>query len=209
VTEGRVEIELMAGDLAGARAALARSAVDPVTRATYLATYNDLYWALPAADQDVVLRLPVSAFDDDRATWATVRAEIYAMRGDAAHTRIYADSARLGYLEQMKATPNDAQIHVLLGLTLAYLGRKAEAIAEGQRGVALRPTTVDAVIGAYYLHQLVRIYIITGEPEKALDGIEELFRLRYYISPGSLRIDPGFAPLRNNPRFQKLVSAAS
>ena len=32
---------------------------------------------------------------------------------------------------------------------------------------------------------------------------------RYFISPGYLRIDPGFAPLRNNPRFQKLVSAAS
>ena len=151
-----------------------------------------------------MLRLPPSAFDNDRATWATVRAQIYALRGDAVHTRIYADSARLGYLDQLKATPNDAQIHVLLGLTLAWLGRKDEAIAEGQRGVALRPTTVDAVNGAYYLHQLVRIYIRTGETDKAIDGIETLRRLRYFISPGSpdrsgVRSAPG------NPRFQKLV----
>jgi GT2 family glycosyltransferase len=64
---------------------------------------------------------------------------------------------------------------------------------------------VDAVNGAYYLHQLVRIYIRTGETDKAIDGIEALRRLRYFISPGYLRIDPGFDPLRGNPRFQKLV----
>ncbi len=57
-------------------------------------------------------------------------------------------------------------------------------------------------------HQLARIYIIVGEPEKALDQLEPLLRIPYYLSPGWLKIDPNFAPLRSNPRFQKLVAGA-
>ncbi len=173
-----------------------------------MSIYNDLYWVLPDQDLDVVLRLGPSSFDDDRASWAIVMAQIHALRGDAARTRIYADSARLGFADQLKTSPQDAQLHVLYGFSLAYLGRKAEAIAEGERGVALKPTTMDAVTGAYLAHQLVRIYLLVGEQEKALDGIEALMKLRYFLSPGYLRIDPGFAPLRNNPRFQKLTSAS-
>ena len=33
---------------------------------------------------------PLAAFDDDRATWGTVRAQIYALRGDAATNPFYA-----------------------------------------------------------------------------------------------------------------------
>jgi hypothetical protein len=51
----------------------------------------------------------------------------------------------------------------------------------------------------------MRVYILTGDHEKALDGLEELLRIPYYLSPGWLRIDPTFDPLREHPRFRKLV----
>ncbi|MGH9317582.1 MAG: hypothetical protein ACRD1P_10795, partial [Thermoanaerobaculia bacterium] len=70
---------------------------------------------------------------------------------------------------------------------LAYLGRKEDAIREGQRGVALSPVTRDAYIGPYNQHQLARIYMLVGEPEKALDRLEPLLKIPYYLSPGWLK----------------------
>ncbi|MGH8622272.1 MAG: TPR end-of-group domain-containing protein, partial [Burkholderiales bacterium] len=130
----------------------------------------------------------------------------YALRGDRARTRAYADSARLAFEGPLRATPGDAQRHVFLGLALAHLGRKAEAMGEGERGVALVPFGKDAYTGPYFQHQLARIYIVLNEPEKALDQLEPLLKLPYYLSPGWLKVDPNFAPLRGNPRFRRLVA---
>jgi hypothetical protein len=46
-----------------------------------------------------------------------------------------------------------------------------------------------------------------GEPEKALDQLEPLLKIPYYLTSGWLRIDPTFAPLKGNPRFERLVAA--
>ena len=101
--------------------------------------------------------------------------------------------------------PEDAQIRAVLGLSLAYLGRKAEAIREAERAVELLPISRDAHFGPYVQHQLVRVYILTGENEKALDTLEPLLKIPYHLTPGWLEIDPNFDPLRQNPRFKLLI----
>ena len=171
-----------------------------------LRTYWDLVWVLDEEQRELLLRLTPSAFDDDRGAWALCLTQAYALKGDAANVRTYAEEARKTVEEQLRAAPEDAQRHVFLGLALAYLGRKEEAIREGERGVALAPVSKDAVIGPYFQHQLARIYMLVGEPEKALDQLEPLLKIPYFLSPGWLKIDPNFDPLRNNPRFQKLVA---
>jgi serine/threonine protein kinase len=97
----------------------------------------------------------------------------------------------------------------LLGVALAYLGRKDAAVREGQRGLELTPVAANAQTGPYLQHQLARIYILLGEQEKALDQLEPLLKIPYYLSTGWLRIDPTFDPLRKNPRFQKLVEGTA
>ncbi|MBA2565768.1 MAG: tetratricopeptide repeat protein, partial [Gemmatimonadetes bacterium] len=209
--EERAMVPLAQGNLATARTVLGVAAenVEPTALVTYVATYWDLVWLLDDAQQRLLLGLDVDAFGEDRSSWGLVLAQTCALRGDQAGARVYADSARIALEEQLRDTPDDADGHVLLGLAFAYLGRKVDAISEGERGVALGPIDTDAFNGPYYQHQLARIYLLVGEPEKALDQLEPLLKIPYYLSPGWLRIDPNFDPLRSNPRFQRLVSGDS
>jgi eukaryotic-like serine/threonine-protein kinase len=208
--ENKAMTFLAEGDLAGARAVLkaAPKGVEPTALVAYVAKLWDLVWVLDEEQRELLLRLTPSAFDDDKGAWGLCLAQAYALKGDAANVRSHAEEARKAFEEQLRAAPENAWRHTNLGLALAYLGRREEAIHEGERAVALLPVAKDAFIGPYHPHQLVRIYILVGEPEKALDRLEPLLKIPYFLSPGWLRIDPNFDPLRGNPRFQKLVAGA-
>ncbi len=204
----KVMVAVARGDLPGARAVVRAAAgrIDATTLFTFLATYQDLYWVLDDAQQKWVLELPPSAFDDDRGVWGVVRSEIYQLRGDRRRAAAYADSARSTLEAQSRAAPDDGQRHALLGLALAFLGRKAEAIEEGRRAVEALPVERDGFLGPYVQLQLVRIYLLSGEPDRALDQLEPLLRIPFYLSPGWLRLDPAFEPVRTHPRFERLLA---
>ena len=208
--EDRVMVALAQGDLSGARSIIGKASatIDSVSLAAFLAEFNDLGWVLDSGYERVLLGLGPSAFDNDRANWALVLAQQYGFRGDVSRSRAYADTARAAYEAVLKLAPQDAQRHVLLGLALAYLGHKPDAVGEGERGAELLPISTAAGAGAYIRHQLTRIYIRVGEPEKALDQLEPLLKIPYFLSPAWLKIDPNFAPLRGNPRFERLVNGS-
>ena len=81
---------------------------------------------------------------------------------------------RAAFEEQIKATPDNAQLYVLLGTALAYAGPQGRRDAPGQARGRETADLKDAYQGAYIQHQLARIYILVGEPDKALDQLEPL-----------------------------------
>jgi TolB-like protein len=209
--ENKAMVYLAQGNLGGAQAVLraAPKEVEPSELVAFVGTFWDLAWALDEQQQRLLVGLPPGPFDDNRANWGIVLAQTYGYRGDPARARVYADSARIAFEEQLRVTPEDAQQRLIYGLTLAYLGRKTDAMREGERGLALQPVSQDAYSGAYNQHLLARIYILAGEYDKAIDQLESLLRIPYYLSPGWLRIDPTFDPLRKHPRFRKLVEGTA
>src|SRR6185312_12678216 len=67
----RAVVALAQGDLAGAQAIIngVPPEVTPTALVAYVATSDDLVWVLNQLQQQLLLRLRPSAFDDDRATW--------------------------------------------------------------------------------------------------------------------------------------------
>ena len=205
--EDRAMVPLAQGDLAGARAVLRRApaGIDQAALVAFFGIYNDLYWVLDANQQLLLLAQPPSAFDNDRAGWAIVRAQTYYVRGDKMRAQAYGDTAQAEFARHIHDAPDDGQQHVIRGLALAFAGRKDEAIKEGERGAQLAPASLDEYTGVYVQHQLARIYALTGEPDKAINILESLLKMPYFLSPGWLRIDPEFAMLKGNPRFDRLA----
>ena len=122
--------------------------------------------------------------------------------------RAYADSARAGFAEQLEAAPEDGQALALHALSLAYLGRTAEAVRQGERAVELLPVSRSANFGRYVQELMARIYVMAGEPGKAVERLEVVLAGPSLISRDRLRIDPHFASLRGHPRFERLVEGA-
>ncbi len=195
------------GDLPGARAVM-REVTPDVTGpelVAFFGNYWDMYWVLDESQQQLALRLTPTAFDNDRSVWGTVLMQLYWLRGDRTRARAYADSAWQDTQVQLRAVPGDPQRQVIGALALAYLGRKDEAIALGLQALALSPISRDKVNGPYYQQLMARVYLMVGEPEKALDMLEPLLTMPYYLSPGWLKLDPTFAELKGNPRYERLL----
>ena len=200
---------LQAGDLAGARAVLAAvpKEVELTALVINLATDNDLYWVLDDAQRDVLLRLTPAAFNGNRWAWGLALAQAWTLRGDQAKVREYAEEARKAFTAIVpEASRGEPDAH--LGLVLAYLGRKAEAIREAEGSVALGPIEREPFDGPEVQHLAVRIHILLGNHDRALDLLEPLLKVPYYLTPAWLRIDPNFDPLRGNPRFDKLAQGS-
>ena len=182
--------------------------VDSVELAVQFARFEELSWLLSDAQQRLLLTLPPSAFEDDRANWGFVLAQLHALRGQSALARAFADSARMAYEKSIAAVPDDGQQHALLGLTLAFQGRFDQAVREGERGVELVPISRDGYIGPYIQLLLARVHMMAGNHDKAVELLAPLVEVPNNLSPAWLRVDPTFDPLRKHPRFQELTARA-
>lgn len=132
-------------------------------------------------------------------------ATIYGLQNNKSLEKAYYDSARVVIESELEKLPDDARLHSALGLVLAGLGKKDEAIKEGKLAVELLPVTKEAWRGFHRELDLARIYTMVGEYDLAIDKLEYLLSIPGELSVPYLKIDPVWQSLLKIPRFQKLL----
>jgi len=117
----------------------------------------------------------------------------------------YADSARTILQAKIKEQPESEVWHQWLGWAYAYLGRRENAIREARKAVELVPVSKDAYTGCRMVESLALLYTVVGEHDAAIDQLEYLLSIPSIISVPRLRFQPVWEPLRQHPRFKRLL----
>jgi tetratricopeptide (TPR) repeat protein len=108
--------------------------------------------------------------------------------------------------EKIKQNPQDSRLYTSRGIACAGLGEKETAIREGKHGYELLPISREAWRGSFRLLDLAKIYTMVGEPDLAIQALDELLsRPTDAISIALLKIDPTWDALRENPKFQEIL----
>jgi TolB-like protein/Tfp pilus assembly protein PilF/class 3 adenylate cyclase len=134
-------------------------------------------------------------------------------QGDQAKAQKAFEMARSSFEKAVEEAPESADRHANLGWFYAFAGRKDDAIREGRRAVELKPESKDAYDGAIMNCYLALIYARVGEKDLAIPLIERLLKtpgavdsVDYSITINDLKYRWEWDPVRDDPRFQKLIA---
>ena len=124
---------------------------------------------------------------------------------DARAQRALADSAIRAIRERLDPIPREERLRMQLAFAFAFGGQCAAAIVQADSANATRSIRQDGLIGAGISLQLAEVLGLCGENDRAIALVDTLLRLPGLVTPGWLRVDPHFAGLRANARFQNMM----
>jgi len=99
--------------------------------------------------------------------------------------------------------PSRLMIHAQL---LVVLGDKEKGIEEANRASELLSESKDAYDGPQIRTALAQVLAWAGENDRALDLIKRSLTTPNGVTVSLLKLDPGWDPLRSDPRFQQLIA---
>src|SRR5436853_3578316 len=136
---------------------------------------------------------------------ALLEGTLYLYQGDKEKARIAYEHARAVAEKLVREAPQDSTRHGQLGVVLAALGQKEEAINEGKRDVELLPESQHAFDAPRATATIAHVYPSHGAIEPAFGLLDHLLVVPNGITIPSLKLDPIWDPLRKDPRFQALI----
>ena len=136
------------------------------------------------------------------------------LAGDTAAARATYQKSVENFRRQLEKVEPDSGFEpytrALLGAAYAGLGEAASAIAEGQKAISLLPSSKNPEFGPNLEDDMARIYARLGDADHAIPMLKRLLRTRFagatFLTPATLRLDPIWDPIRNDPRFQELIA---
>ncbi len=108
--------------------------------------------------------------------------------------------------QKILAAPGDAYLLSGLAVVDALLAHKEDAIKEAKRAVERLPVSADALDGPFIAANLATVYAWTGEPDLAFEQLNVLTKIPSGVYYGQLKSYWPWAPLRKDPRFDKLLA---
>jgi len=138
------------------------------------------------------------------------RGYAYQGLGDTERARVAFEEARVLAQTILTESPDDHRVPGSLGLALAELGLRDEAVAAGRRGAEMLTVADDALWGPGTSYSLAQIHARLGEAQAAVDLLEHVLSVPGQAGHiGTLELDPLFDPIRSDPRFQALIERYS
>jgi TolB-like protein/Tfp pilus assembly protein PilF len=128
-------------------------------------------------------------------------------KGDTAKATAAFRECREILAQRLVVKPEHARTIAVLAQVDANLGQKDLAISEAQHAIDLMPTSKDIYDGALVLEGLAQVYTWTGDRDRAIELVQKLVAMPSYTNYGRLKLHPLWAPLRGDPRFEKIVAS--
>jgi TolB-like protein len=162
----------------------------------------------PAAAESALALVPAAGIPLKGATYPRAWFEGLVARalGDEPRAHTAFAKARIEAEQVVRAQPDFAFAHSVLGLIDAGLGNRNTAIREGKHAVELLPVSRDSIDGPELVINLATIFAWVGESDLAMDQLEQAAAIPSLVSYGLLKLHPQWDPLRGNPRFEALVT---
>jgi tetratricopeptide (TPR) repeat protein len=138
---------------------------------------------------------------------ALLRGQTYDALGARPQARASYESARALLTDSIAVHPKDPRLHVAIGLALAGLGRKQDALRETHLGLDLAPLASNYYMATAVMGGAAEVFAKAGDSTAALELLELLLAMPAgrEVSVPLLRVDPAFDPLRTDPRFDQLL----
>jgi TolB-like protein/Tfp pilus assembly protein PilF len=172
---------------------------------------DGLSQVLQPGDLSLLENVTASSFEGDTALYYEWRATLRGRQGARVPEQAYLDSARARLEGMLAARPREHLFHLRLASVYAGLGLRAEAAHEARTAMSLVPLSKDALDGSLVSYNSARIFAKVDETDAAIKTLQEFMSRRPHypaVTATWLKLDSTWAPIRSDPRFQRLIASA-